>query len=114
MAGNVARHHQRCARSRDFIKPTDNIGTKTLPDYEAYATQHIYNVALPGCAHRPGVRRPAQGPFTVTLGEVFDLINLEPARRGFNAAEPSDLDDKNVTIAHAGSADRLPCRQRTR
>jgi hypothetical protein len=62
-----------------FVKPLDNIGNKTIPDYDAYANAHIYAVNVPGCG------RPAQifagqreENFAVNLGEVFDLVNLVP------------------------------------
>jgi hypothetical protein len=32
-----------------FEKPVDNIGNKSLPDYEAYAAAHTYDVRIPGC-----------------------------------------------------------------
>lgn len=62
-----------------FIKPIDNIGNKTIPDYAAYADKRIFDVNLPGCA-KPGrvfVGQRAEA-FAVNLGQVFDLINLVP------------------------------------
>lgn len=64
---------------RTFVKPIDNIGLKTLPDYDAYANRHIYGTKLPGCA-KPAkvfVGQRAEA-FAVNLGEVFDLVNLVP------------------------------------
>ena len=29
-----------------FVKPVDNIGVKTIPDYAAYAGQHVYSCLL--------------------------------------------------------------------
>ena len=59
-----------------FDKPVDNIGNKTIPDYRAYAAQHIYNVNIPGCSTPAkmfvGQR---QDPFAIGLGVVFDLVN---------------------------------------
>ncbi|WP_307727641.1 DUF4331 domain-containing protein [Massilia sp. ZL223] len=84
-----------------FDKPADNIGTKTIPDYAAYAAQHIYEVQIPGCA-TPGrvfVGQRQEG-FAVNLGPIFDLINAplslitDPAQ--INAA-PNPLADKNIT-----------------
>ena len=67
--------------SATFDKPADNIGTKTIPDYAAYAGQHIYTINVPGCATpAKRVRRPAQGAFAVNLGTIFDLVNA-PRRR---------------------------------
>ena len=61
-----------------FVKPLDYIGTKTLPDYNAYAGNYIYdNVAIPGCSANgrvfAGQRAEA---FAVNLGNIFDLINV--------------------------------------
>ncbi|MEO7381169.1 MAG: DUF4331 domain-containing protein [Paracoccaceae bacterium] len=62
-----------------FTKPIDNIGNKSIPDYAAYANQHIYDVTIPGCA-TPGrvfVGQRAEA-FAVNLGAIFDLVNLVP------------------------------------
>ena len=85
-----------------FAKPSDNIGTKTIPNYAGYAAQFIYTVNIPGCA-TPGKVFVGQrkDPFAVNLGAIFDLVNvpsaaflLDPANK--DAAEDK-LDDKNVT-----------------
>ena len=84
-----------------FDKPSDNIGTKTIPDYPAYAALHLYNVNIPGCA-MPGRVFVGQrkDPFAVNLGTIFDLVHApvsvitDPAL--INAA-PNTIDDKNVT-----------------
>ena len=62
-----------------FVKPIDNIGTKTLPTYPAYAQQHVYSVSVPGCAMpaRVFVGQRAEA-FAVNLGPIFDLVNLVP------------------------------------
>jgi hypothetical protein len=62
--------------SATFDKPADNIGNKTIPNYKAYADQHIYNVNIPGCA-LPGKLFVGQrkDPFAIGLGVVFDLVN---------------------------------------
>jgi len=62
-----------------FTKPLDYIGTKTLPDYDAYANQYVYDIDMPGC-DTPGrvfVGQRAEA-FALNLGEVFDLINFVP------------------------------------
>ena len=65
-----------------FKKPLDNIGTKTIADYAAYANAHIYNVAIPGCTPPAGttarifVGQRREG-FAVNLGQIFDLVNLD-------------------------------------
>jgi len=82
-----------------FDKPTDNIGNKTFGSatgYAAYAAQHVYSVNIPGCA-APGRVFVGQrkDPFSVALGQVFDLINLNPL--GTTNGNPDALVDKNVT-----------------
>ena len=72
-----------------FTKPIDNIGNKTLPDYETYANNHIFSITVPGCA-QPGkvfVGQRAEA-FAVNLGEVFDLVNLVPVQGAASAAWP--------------------------
>ncbi|MFT3816723.1 MAG: DUF4331 domain-containing protein [Rubrivivax sp.] len=93
-----------------FAKPSDNIGTKTIPDYAAYAAKHVYTVNIPGCG-APGKVFVGQrkDPFAVNLGAIFDLVNV-PGATDFSAAEAAFLldpaqkdagadvlDDKNVT-----------------
>ena len=78
-----------------FAKPVDNIGNKTLPDYESYANAHIYNVGIPGCSDgRVFVGQRREG-FVVNLGETFDLINTNPF--GPVDGEENTLNDKNIT-----------------
>jgi len=79
-----------------FIKPVDNIGNKSIPDYAAYAANHIYNINIPGC-DIPGRVFVGQrkDPFVVNLGEAFDLVNTNPL--GDVDGEEDTLADKNVT-----------------
>ena len=79
-----------------FDKPLDNIGTKTIPNYAEYAKKHIYSITIPGCSV-PGRVFVGQRKesFVVNLGEVFDLVNLNPL--GAETGEKNDLEDKNVT-----------------
>ncbi len=85
--------------SNVFDRPTDNIGEKTFggpAGYAAYAAQHLYSVNIPGCS-TPGRVFAGQrkDPFTVALGQVFDLINLNPL--GTTNANPDALAQKNVS-----------------
>jgi hypothetical protein len=79
-----------------FEKPADNIGTKSLPDYEAYAAAHTYHVRIPGCRDGRLFVGQRKDPFVVNLGEVFDLVNVTNPL-GPVDAEADDLADKNVT-----------------
>ncbi len=84
--------------STTFRKPLDNIGEKTFAAYEAYADNHIFPIAVPGCA-TPGrvfVGQRRDG-FRIPLGEVFDLINLNPLGPANGIAALDDVIDKNVT-----------------
>ena len=82
-----------------FVKPIDNIGLKSIPDYAAYAASYMYNVNIPGCG-QPGrvfVGQRKEG-FAVDLGEIFDLVNI-PVERviGSRSGSSSSTDDKNIT-----------------
>ena len=87
-----------------FDKPVDNIGTKTIPDYAAYAAyaaKHIHTVAIPGCSipAKVFVGQRQEG-FAVNLGTIFDLVNApvavitDPANIG---AVPNPIGDKNIS-----------------
>lgn len=82
--------------SREFMKPVDNIGNKSIPSYEDYARKHIYNIQVPGCSTTGKVFvGQRKDPFVVNLGETFDLVNLNPL--GSPSAKTDSLADKNVT-----------------
>jgi len=78
-----------------FVKPVDNVGNKSIPDYDAYAHSHVYNVAIPGCANGKMFVGQRKESFSVNLGEVFDLINTNPV--GPPNGEQNILADKNIT-----------------
>jgi len=87
----------------EFAKPFDYAGTKTFPDYEAYANQFIHTLDIPGCGRSAraflGQRKE---PFYISLGAIFDLVNFIPIP-GFPGAVTedneahNDLDDLNIT-----------------
>ena len=79
-----------------FTKPVDNIGNKSIADYAGYANHYVYNVNIPGCTQtgRVFVGQRKDG-FVVDLGEVFDLVNLNPA--GPRDGTRNALHNKNVT-----------------
>ena len=82
--------------SSTFTKPVDNIGNKTIADYAGYAAGHVYNANIPGCDIPAklfvGQRKE---PFSVNLGEIFDLINLNPL--GATDAAVNIIADNNIT-----------------
>jgi hypothetical protein len=81
--------------SATFQKPVDNIGTKTIPNYAAYANNFIQTVSFGSCGMGQifvGQRREG---FIIDLGEIFDLIDLNPLG-GRNSTQNS-LSGKNVT-----------------
>ena len=102
--------------SSSFSKPLDYVGNKTfgsMTEYQAYADQFVYQVAIPDCE---GMARVFVGqrkdPFVVNLGKTFDLVNYVPVEGdsspgaadggGFpggitQSADNDDLADKNVT-----------------
>jgi len=79
-----------------FRKPVDNIGTKSIPDYAAYSSSHIYPISIPGCSSAGRVFvGQRQESFAVNLGQVFDLVNLNPL--GAENAVKNPIGDTNVT-----------------
>lgn len=84
--------------STNFTKPQDYVGTKTFPNYDAYADAYIYEIVLPGTDKRGklfvGQRKD---PFVVNLGETFDLINISTSPLGPEDANRDSLRYKNVT-----------------
>lgn len=81
--------------SATFVKPVDNIGNKTLPEYAVYANQHIYDVDIPDCGAGRLFVGQRKESFVVALGELFDLINLNPL--GPVDGNLNILEDKNIT-----------------
>ena len=82
--------------SATFTKPVDNIGAKSIPDYDGYAAQYVYDVDVPGCGTqgRLFVGQRSEG-FVVNLGQVFDLVNLNPL--GARNSGVNTIAGKNVT-----------------
>ena len=82
-----------------FVKPVDNIGNKSLPDYAAYAARHVHEFAMAGCNSNSkvfvGQRREG---FGVNLGELFDLVNMPAARViGSRSGSTNATAGKNIT-----------------
>lgn len=82
-----------------FEKPVDNIGFKTLPDYDAYAAAHVFNIKIPGCSQHGRVFvGQRKDPFNISLGETFDLINYKnPIGEAFANSSRDDNADKSIT-----------------
>ncbi|HEY2684815.1 MAG TPA: DUF4331 domain-containing protein [Steroidobacteraceae bacterium] len=88
-------------KTKVFTKPVDNIGTKSIPDYAAYANKFIYEINVPGCTvngaqatGRVFVGQRHEG-FVVNLGQVFDQVNLNPL--GARNSASNQIGDKNIT-----------------
>ena len=79
-----------------FRKPVDNIGSKSIPQYAAYANNHIYDILIPGCDNGRMFVGQRKDSFVVNLGETFDLVNVTNPL-GPENAEADDLARKNVT-----------------
>jgi len=86
--------------STTFEKPVDYIGDKSFGgagNYAAYANAHIYSFNIPNCT--AGAARVFVGqrkdPFALALGQIFDLINLNPL--GSTTGNTDYLANKNVT-----------------
>jgi len=87
-----------------FVKPWDYVGTKTFPNYTAYASQYYYAVDFPGCT-TPGRVFVGQRKesFRVNLGPIFDLVNFVPIDGasgfpgGINQSDSNnDLETNNI------------------
>ena len=82
----------------DFTKPQDNVGNKTIPDYDSYADSYLYEFALPGTDKKGRVFvGQRKDPFVVNLGETFDLVNISTSPIGSETANKDSLAYKNVT-----------------
>jgi hypothetical protein len=98
-----------------FIKPFDNVGTKTFPSYGDYADNFIYRpgnnaifgngvtsssgVRIPGCNSAASLFvGPRRESFSIDLGRVFDLVNINPVDATNNrpSAEFNTLDCSTV------------------
>lgn len=90
-----------------FKKPLDNIGSKSIADYTAYANAHIYNVTIPGC-NMPGKVFVGQRreSFPVNLGQIFDLVNMD-LDSGTPQANPLGPQDQGANIVGAKNVTTL-------
>jgi len=59
-----------------FFKPFDNAGDSTIPDYTAYAAQHVFSTTLPDGSQADVFVGQRDDPFVVNLGEVFDFVDI--------------------------------------
>lgn len=95
-SGNSSSITNGASGSATFLKPLDNIGSKSFSNYATYAADHIYSINIPGCSATgkvfAGQRREG---FAVNLGEVFDLVATDPV--GPRDAEVNVVANKNVT-----------------
>lgn len=81
-----------------FLKPIDNIGSKTFADYQAYANAHIFDIEVPGCdagAGRVFVGQ-RQDSYAANLSGLFDLINYDPLNTA-RSSQANDYAGNNIT-----------------
>lgn len=95
LAGTRAPVSDATSRSTTFPKPSDYIGTKSITNYAAYAAAHIHEVNYPGFGTGRVFVGQRKDPFAVNLGEIFDLVNLNPV--GAPDGARNTLEFKNVT-----------------
>jgi len=92
-----------------FTKPLDYFGEKTFGTADAYMAYASgltnsgalhHDVVLPGCSADIATARVFVGQrkesFSVNLGRIFDLVNLDPIN-GVDDINNNDLEDKNIT-----------------
>lgn len=107
--GNRQRVTDAVSGDSTFTKPLDYFGTKTFgqpTDYDRYVTsvansgQTHHEVLFPQCDTNVQQGRVFVGQrkesFSVNLGEIFDLVNLDPININ-NDESNNELADKNIT-----------------
>lgn len=94
-SGTAQRLRDSATGSALFTKPLDYIGEKSIPNYENYANSFIYDIDLPNGSQGRLFVGQRKESFVVNLGEVFDLVNLNPV--GPPDARENTLKDKNIT-----------------
>jgi uncharacterized protein DUF4331 len=72
---------------RNLLSPPNNVGPKTTPDYAAIAQKAVHNLRSGGKVFA-GQR---DDPFFISLGRVFDTINLTGAGLGNKGGGVDDL-----------------------
>lgn len=77
-SGTRAQISNRKGGGTTFEKPIDNIGEKTIPNYEAYEDKFLYDIEIPGCRAGRMFVGQREEAFAVNLGEIFDLVNFVP------------------------------------
>jgi hypothetical protein len=105
--GFVVQQISRGAGGTTFQKPVDNIGERSLPNYNAFAASHVFSAIIPGCGvGRIFVGQRREG-FGVNLGQIFDLVNTStdatpsvpfvPVGEANRNVGPNTTQDKNIT-----------------
>ena len=91
-----------------FAKPTDYYGTRSAPDYAAYAAAHVWPINIPGCS-TPGRVFVGQriDPFNINLGQTFDLIDYATITVPANPLETGTVPQNTATaFVPAGEANK--------
>ena len=77
-----------------FTKPADAVGSRSFPDYPAYADAHVFELAAPAKLGRVFVGQ-RKDPRTIAMGQLFDLVDLNLT--GPTSGGTDSLGGKNVT-----------------
>jgi len=78
-SGNRAAITNTSGGTGTFVKPFDNVGNKSVPNYPAYANKFIYDVNIPGCTTPARIfAGQRQEAFAFNAGPIFDLVNTAP------------------------------------
>jgi len=86
---------------RNFTKPFDYVGEKTLGNsaaYESYARQYVSPINVPGCGQGNVFVGQRKESFAINLGEIFDLVNFAPIEGSIAQDKLNDdLRSQNIT-----------------
>lgn len=85
---------QKNGGSKVFVKPLDNVGSRSFANYPSYAAAHVYDLAAPAHFGRVFVGQ-RKDPRAIAMGELFDLVGLNLV--GPTSGRTSSLDGKSVT-----------------
>ena len=92
-----------------LIKPMDNIGSKTIPNYASYAAQYVYpiddfQVAGKTCHGGQVFVGQRLDPFFVNLGQLFDLVNYQSTGAATTSPSVPNNGSNGTVMPYYGTA----------